>query len=77
MDISQPKPNNMWTRASLKRSKAVHEEFQRYVKHTKGRNNWLHPTSTSNRYTALLDEENEYQQRQGGPEDMLNLHQYV
>jgi hypothetical protein len=70
MDISQPEPNNVWTRVSYKRSRPAHEEFPRDVKYSKESNHWLHPTSTSNRYTALLDEENGHQQQQ-------NLHQYV
>jgi hypothetical protein len=71
MDISQPGPNNVWTRVSYKRSRPAQEEFQRDVKYTKESNHWLHPTPTSNRYTALLDEENEHQPKQDRPENTL------
>jgi hypothetical protein len=59
MDISHPNPNNIWTRVSYKRSRPAHEEFLTDVKHVKESNHWLHPTYTSNQYTAPLDEENE------------------
>jgi hypothetical protein len=66
MDIYQPEPNNGWTRVSYKR-RSAQEGYKGDVKHTKESNHWLHPTSTSNRYTALLDEENGHQQQQHGP----------
>jgi hypothetical protein len=53
----------------MQKKKTPQEEYQGDVKHTKESNHWLHPTSTSNRYTALLDEENGQQQQQDGPEN--------
>jgi hypothetical protein len=69
MDISQPEPNNGWTGVSYKRSRPAEEEYQRVIKHTKESNHWLNPTSSSSRYSALLDEENGLQQQQDGPEN--------
>jgi hypothetical protein len=65
MHISQPEPNNGWTRVSYKRRRLAQEEYQGDVKHTKESNHRLHPTSTSNRYTALLDDENGQQDGPG------------
>jgi hypothetical protein len=53
----QPEYNNNWTKMSCQRARSTHEETQREAKHNKGREHWLNQTSTSNRYTALLEEE--------------------
>jgi hypothetical protein len=57
---SQPELNNNSTKVSFKRSRSIQEETERKAKHTE--------TSTSNRYTALLEEEIEDQQQKAGPE---------
>jgi hypothetical protein len=54
-------------RVSYKRRRQAQKEYPGNIKHPKESNHWLHPTSTSNRYTAVLDEENGHQQQQDGP----------
>jgi hypothetical protein len=45
------------------------ERTEREAKHAKESEQWLNQTSTSNRYTALLEEESEDQQKKAGPEN--------
>jgi hypothetical protein len=45
--------------------------MERETKHTKEREYWLNQTSTSNPYTALLEEGNEHQQHKTGPTNTL------
>jgi hypothetical protein len=40
-----------------------------FIYHTKESENWPNQTSTSNRYTALLEEESEDQQQKADPEN--------
>jgi hypothetical protein len=47
------------------------KETERKVKHAKESELWFNQTSTSNRYTALLEEEREDQQLKAGPENTL------
>jgi hypothetical protein len=51
---SQPEPNNTWTKVSHKRGRPTHEdeEAQREAKEIKESEYLLHPTPTSNRYSA-------------------------
>jgi hypothetical protein len=57
-------PNDTWTKVSYKRNKPNHEEgIQREAKHLKESEYWLHPTPTSNRYTELVEENNDQQQQ--------------
>jgi hypothetical protein len=61
-------PNDIWTKVSYKRSRPTHEEgTQRKAKHLKESEYWLHPTSTSNRHTALLEEDNDQQEQKVDP----------
>jgi hypothetical protein len=54
---------------SYKRGTSTEDETEREAKHTKESKHWLNQTSTSNRYTALLEEESEYQQHKAGPDN--------
>jgi hypothetical protein len=51
------------------RGRSSQEETQRETKHAKQSEHWPNQTSTSNRYTALLEEESEDQQQKAGPEN--------
>jgi hypothetical protein len=46
-----------WTKVSYKRGRSTQEETERKAKHTIESDHWLSQTSTSNRYTALLQQE--------------------
>jgi hypothetical protein len=70
MYSTQPELNNNWAEASYKRGRLTQEELERESKHTKESEQWLNQTSTSNSYTALLEEESEDQQQKAGPENM-------
>jgi hypothetical protein len=70
MYSSQPKLNNNWTKVLYKRGKSTQEETEREAKHAKESEHWLNQTSTSNRYTALLEEGSEDQQQRASPENM-------
>jgi hypothetical protein len=62
MYSSQPELRN-WTKVSYTRGISTQEEIEREAKQTKESEDWLDKTSTSSRYTALLEEESEDQQR--------------
>jgi hypothetical protein len=63
----QPELNKNWTKVSYKRGRSTQEETEREAKHAKENEHWLNQTSTSNRYTALLEEECKDQQQKEGP----------
>jgi hypothetical protein len=63
MYSSQLESNNKWTKVSYNRGRSTQEKTERGAKQHK------HQTSTSIRYTALLDEESEDQQQKAGPEN--------
>jgi hypothetical protein len=69
MNSSQPELNDNWTKVSYKRGRSTQEENGRETKHFKESEHWLNQTSTSNLYTALLEEESEDQHQKAGPED--------
>jgi hypothetical protein len=46
-----------WSKVPSKRSRPLHEESTHDAKHSKEENHWLHPTSTQNRFSALLPDE--------------------
>jgi hypothetical protein len=52
---------NKWTKVSYKRRRSTKEETEGKAKHTKESEHWLNQTCTSNRYTALQQEESEDQ----------------
>jgi hypothetical protein len=58
---SQQELNNNWTKVSYKRGRSTQGKTERETKQTKGSVPCLNQTSTSSRYTAL--EESENQQR--------------
>jgi hypothetical protein len=58
----QPELIDNWTKVSYKRGRLTQEETEREAKHTKESEQWLDQTSTSSRYTALLEEESDDQQ---------------
>jgi hypothetical protein len=53
----QQELNNNWTEVLYIRGRSTQDETERETKHTKESVHWLNETSTSNRYTALLEEE--------------------
>jgi hypothetical protein len=55
MNSSQPELNDNWAKVSYKRGRSTQEETERGAKHTNESEHWLNQTSTSNRYTALLE----------------------
>jgi hypothetical protein len=59
--------NNKWTKVLYKSGRTTKEKSEREAKHTKESEHWLNQTSTSNRYTALLEEGRKDQQQIGGP----------
>jgi HD superfamily phosphohydrolase len=61
-----PKLNYDWTKVSYKRGTSTQEGTQRDTKHAKASDHRFNQTSSSNRYTALL-EESEDQQQKAGP----------
>jgi hypothetical protein len=63
MYSSQPELNDNWTKVSHKSSRSIQEETEIEDKHAKESEHWLNQTSTSNHYTAQLEEESEDQQR--------------
>jgi hypothetical protein len=78
----QPELNNDWTKVSYKRGRgrgrSTLEETGRETKHSKEGEHWLNQTSTSSRYTAVLEEEREDQQQKTGPDNTpKNLLQLV
>jgi hypothetical protein len=66
---SQPELNNNWTTVSCKRGRSTQEETERNAKHSKESEHWINQTSTSSRYTALLEEGSKDQQQKAGPEN--------
>jgi hypothetical protein len=69
MNFSQPELNHKWTQVSYKRGGSTQEGTEREGKKPIESEHWLNQTSTSNRYTALLEEESEDQQHRAGPEN--------
>jgi hypothetical protein len=65
MDPSQPELNDNWTKVSYKRGRSTQQGTEREAKQSK---HWLNQTSTTNPYTAPLEEESEDQQQKAGPE---------
>jgi hypothetical protein len=59
-----------WTKVLYKRGRSTQEETERENTHTKESEHWLNKSSTSNRCTALQEEEREAQQQMAGPENM-------
>jgi hypothetical protein len=57
------------TKVSYKRDRLTQEETEREAKHTKESEHWLNQTSTSNHYTAILQEGSEDQQQKAGPQN--------
>jgi hypothetical protein len=70
MCSSQPELNINWTEVSYKRGRSTQDETEREAIHTKESKQWFNQTSTSNCYTALLEEECEDRQHEAGPENM-------
>jgi hypothetical protein len=66
---SQIELNNNWTKVSYKRGRSAQDKTEIRTKRNKDSEYWLSHTSTSNRYTTLLQEENEDQQHKTGPEN--------
>jgi hypothetical protein len=63
MNSSQPELNDNSTKVSYKRGRWSQDGTDKEAKHAKESKHWLYPTSTSNCYTALLEEESEEQQK--------------
>jgi hypothetical protein len=68
MNSSQSELNDNWTKVSYKRGRSIQEGPESQAKHAKESEHWLNQTSTSNRYTALLEEECEDHQQKAGSE---------
>jgi hypothetical protein len=62
MNSSQPVLKDNWTKVTYKRGRSTQEGTEREAKHAKENEHWLNQTSTSNHYTALLEEGSEDQQ---------------
>jgi hypothetical protein len=60
MNSSQP---DNWIKVSYKRGISTQDGTDIEAKHAKQSEHWLNQTSTSNCYTALLEEESEEQQK--------------
>jgi hypothetical protein len=71
---SQKKLNDNWTKVSYKRGRPTQRGTEREAKHAKESEHWLNQTSSSNRYTALLEQESEDQQKKPGPENTTKPH---
>jgi hypothetical protein len=56
INYSQPELNDNWAKVSYKRGRSTQEGTAREAKHAKQSEHWLNQTSTSNCYTALLEE---------------------
>jgi hypothetical protein len=70
LNSSQPELNDNWTKVSYKRGRSTQQKTEREAKHAKENEQWLNQTSTSNHYTALLEEESEDQQQKARPQNM-------
>jgi hypothetical protein len=70
MNSSQPELNDNWTKLSYKRGRSTQEGTERGAKHATENEHWLNQTSTSNRYSALLEEESEDQQKKASTQNM-------
>jgi hypothetical protein len=68
MNSSQTELNENWTKVSYKRGRSTQEENEWEAKLAKESEHYLNQTSTSNRYTALLEEVSEAQQQKAGLE---------
>jgi hypothetical protein len=53
-------PPDNWAKVLYKRGRSIQDGTDKEAKQGE---HWLNPTSTSNRYTALLEEESEEQQK--------------
>jgi hypothetical protein len=73
MNYSQPELNDNWTKVAYKRGRSTQQGTEKEAKHAKQSEYWLNQTSTSNRYTALLDEESEDNSRK----PVLRTRQYL
>jgi hypothetical protein len=62
--MNSSRPDNC-TKVSYKRGRSTQDGTDKEAKHAKQSKNWINPTSTSNRYTAILEEESEEQQKAG------------
>jgi hypothetical protein len=67
MDTLEPTPPDHWIRISNKRTQPLSEDYHRESKHIKENHHWLHPTTTTNRYSVLQDEEPEQPTRHNEP----------
>jgi hypothetical protein len=67
---SQPKSTNNWTKVSYKPVRSSHDEIETKTEHSKGSDYILNQPSTSNFYTAQLDEKREDQQHKTCPVNM-------
>jgi hypothetical protein len=63
MYFFQPGSGNKWTKVSNKRGRPTHERAPRQAKLVKESDHWLNPTSTRNRFSALMEDESEDQQQ--------------
>jgi hypothetical protein len=70
MNSSQQELYDNWTKVSYKRGSSTQEGTEREAKHAKESEHWLNQTSTSNHYTALVEEESEDQQKKASSENM-------
>jgi hypothetical protein len=59
---SKPEFSNNWIRVSYKRGGSPQDVTETKTNHSRESEYWLNQTSTSNRYTALLEEASEDQQ---------------
>jgi hypothetical protein len=74
---SQQELNNNWTKVSHTRGRSAQYETETKAKHSKEDEHRLNQISTSNRYTALLEQESEDQQHKTGPETSQNILQFM
>jgi hypothetical protein len=71
-EINFSQPDNR-AKVSYKRSRSTQDGTDKEAKHTKQSEHWLNQTSTSNHYTALIEEESEDQQQKAGNEHTPKL----
>jgi hypothetical protein len=67
MDTSEPTPLDHWIRISNKRTQPPSEDHHRETKQIKENHHWLHPTTATNSYSVLQDEEPEQPTRHNEP----------
>jgi hypothetical protein len=63
-EMNSSQPDN-WTKVSYKRGRSTQDGTDKEAKHAKQSEHCLNQTSTSSRYTALIEEESEEQQKAG------------